>query len=111
MDRFCCIGRIDGGGWDGLGIVVGHTFFLLASAYSHGTQESHYILLSAAHASRVRKYRVTGLLKCIFRFSGSGKAEQNLNQPTYWCQLFIDNQSSLLLSNGGGRTGFRNGDK
>lgn len=42
---------------------VGHTFFLLASAYSHGTQESHDCLLATAHTSRV-----TDLLRSISVF-------------------------------------------
>lgn len=105
---------------------VDHTFFLLASAYSHGTQESHYYLLATVHASRV-----TGLLRSISVFpvqENHVNTKENTSHEKYrtraepanllttvhwlhWCQLFIDNQSSLLLSDGsgcggaGGRTG------
>jgi len=84
---------VGGGGVERVGWVSivhhHHTFFLLASAYSHGTQKSHYCLLATTHANRVRIYRVVDLLRCKSVFPAQENhinteenAEQKLNQPT-----------------------------
>lgn len=108
-------------GEEKLNIVIHHTFFLLASAYSHGTQKSHYCLLATAHTSHIRICRIADLLRCKFVFSirenhinTKGITEQKLNQPTGVNYLLTINHHyyypKAAVDGGGSRTGFRNGD-